>query len=96
MLYKIIETEESRLELIELVHFYENIQVGLGDRILSEYFEVLATLSKTPYHYYNITFTYRRILFKKFQCGLFYKIKNDTVEIVSVKDMRINPEKFPK
>lgn len=96
MLYKVIETEESRLELLELVRFYENIQVGLGDRILHEYFEILTTLSKTPYHYYNITFTYRRILCKKFQCGVFYKIKNDIVEIVSVKDMRINLKKFPQ
>jgi hypothetical protein len=96
MLYKVIETEESRLDFLELVEFYENISQGLSNRIISEYFEILDTLSKNPNHYFKINSNYRRILFKKFHCGVFNKIKGNIVEIVSVKDMRIHPEKFPK
>lgn len=96
MKYKIVESTKAKNELIELVQFYEKIQPNLGDRILNEYEMILDTLEVTPYHYFNVSNSIIRMLFKKFQCGVFYKITNDVVEIVSIKDLRINPTKLPK
>lgn len=96
MKYNIVESKKAKDELTELMLFYEKMQAKLGDRILEEYATILDTLESTPHNYFNISNSIRRILFKKFHCGVFYKINEHTVEILSVRDMRINPKKFPQ
>lgn len=95
-MYKIVESKKAKDELTELMLFYEKMQAKLGNRILEEYENILDTLESIPHHYFNISNSIRRILFKKFHCGVFYKINEQTVEILSVRDMRINPKKFPQ
>jgi hypothetical protein len=96
MQFSVIESPHAKWELIELVIFYERIQPKLGDRIILEYENVLDILRQSPRNYFNITTSIRRILFQKFPCAVFYTIHQNTVEILSVKYMTINPSKFPK
>lgn len=91
-----IESSHVLAELRELAFFYEELHEGLGERIIKEYLDIISTLEQTPQHQFNISNKVRRMLFKKFSCGVFYCINNDTVKIVGIKDMRIHPNKFPK
>lgn len=96
MQFSVIESLNAKWELVELVTFYESIQPKPGDRIILEYEDILNILEQSPRNYFNISNSIRRILFKKFPCAVFYSIHQNTVEILSVKYMKIDPIKFPR
>lgn len=73
MLFKVIEAENVKLELLELMLFYEKMKYGLGDRIIQEYQFILNSLQSTAYHHFNYSKTIRRVLFNKFSLGVFSK-----------------------
>ncbi|MDE3143585.1 MAG: type II toxin-antitoxin system RelE/ParE family toxin [Bacteroidota bacterium] len=92
--YQIRISSAVKLDLIDLVQFYENQEAGLGNKFIDDYESTIARLQQSPNSYFFVSDLLRRIPFSKFQCSIIYSINNnDTIEIVMVKDMRSKPLK---
>lgn len=86
----IIALEEVSIDLEISEKFYENQNQGLGkyfrDSIISD-IESLWLYAGIHKHVFGLY----RLLSKRFPYGIYYEIKEDTVIIVAVLDLRQNP-----
>lgn len=54
MAFKVKQEIRAELELDEIIYYYETIQVGLGNRFLIEYENLIDTLETNPFLSKNI------------------------------------------
>lgn len=73
MAFKITQEIRAELELDEIIYYYENIQVGLGNRFLNDYEDLIDILETYPFFEkkYNII---RKLPFKKFPYTIHFQI----------------------
>ena len=76
-------------------NFYEQQEVGLGDYFLDSLFSDIDSLIIYAGVHENIM-GYSRLLSVKFPYAVYYKIKNDTILIFRVLDLRQDPEQITK
>lgn len=86
MSFPIHLTEEALEEEIEAFLFYEDQQIGLGERFLDEVEKSLQKLSKHPSHYSfsDETKTIRDISLTKFPFIIIFEIKSDRIEVYHI------------
>jgi len=79
-------TEEALQEEIEAFLFYEDEQVGLGERFLKEVEDALQKVCEHPTHYSfsDETKTIRDISLIKFPFVIIFQIKSDRIEVYHV------------
>jgi hypothetical protein len=73
MVFKVQQQIRAELELDEVIYYYESVQVGLGNRFLSDYENLLDILETYPFfeQKYNII---RKLPFKKFSYTIHFQI----------------------
>ena len=73
MAFKVKQEIRAELEFDEIIYYYENIQVGLGNRFLIDYENLIDTLETYPFfeQKYNII---RKLPFKKFPYTIHFQI----------------------
>ena len=86
-------TLEAKLEFEELLNWYGDINPQLAIKFLDEYCITMKKITFNPKHYSFIAPNIRRIPFGSLQAMLIYKIDENIVEIIAVKDMRSKPSK---
>jgi hypothetical protein len=82
--------DEAQQDLIEGFHFYEIKEKGLGDYFLDS---LLSDIDSLQFNagIHTQYFGYNRLLSKRFPIAVYYRIKNDVVQVYAVIDCRRNP-----
>jgi plasmid stabilization system protein ParE len=95
MIYNIELLLRARVELLEAWEWYEDKQVGLGDRFKEQVFKSIVTIEKYPERYPERTKNYREASVKIFPYFLIYRIRKrkKLIAVVSVFHTRRNPRK---
>lgn len=91
--YIIIVTQQANREYEELYNWYLDIDIKLGIKFYNEVLQALDKLTSHPKHYSFIAPNLRRILLNKMNAMLVYKINEQNIEILSIKDTRSKPNK---
>ncbi len=90
---KVRYSEEAASELEAAAHWYEESRPGLGSEFVLSIEAALASILRTPQLYAQAHRSdVRRALIKRFPYGLFFRVKDDWIEIVSVFHLRRNPK----
>ena len=92
MLYILLISPKAVLEYEDLLEWYLEIDVKLGEKFADEYFSALQKIVHQPKHYSFIAPNTRRVPFKSIKAMLVYIINVDLIEVISVKDMRSKPD----
>jgi hypothetical protein len=94
MSYRFTSAALSELETAALD--YEAKQRGLGSRFLTEVEMALACIVRSPEAWRQMSQRTRRCLVHRFPFGMFYQIRSHEILILSVMDLRRNPEFWRK
>jgi len=86
--------EEAELEIFEAYIYYEEKQIGLGDRFLGQLEKYLNRICKNPLHF-PLKNGYREAFIKKFPFLIIYDFSQETVVVYSVFNTYQNPCKKP-
>jgi plasmid stabilization system protein ParE len=78
---KLVFSALADQQLIEIVEYYNRIDIKLKKRFLKELKFALKSISENPYIYSKRYKNYRRVNLKKFPYGVFYKISEDHIMI---------------
>ena len=83
-------------ELRQATLYYEQRENGLGAVFLDEIEATLNRILLFPDAWHNLSLRTRRCRTHRFPFGLLYQIRNDEILIVSVMDLRRDPENWKK
>ncbi len=82
--------DAAERDLIQGFEFYDRQSKGLGDYFLDSIFSDIESL-----HIYAgvhaLHFGYHRLLSKRFPFAIYYRIKNEIIQIYAILDCRRNP-----
>ena len=78
-------------EVVEAARFYESRTNGLGERFLKQVDEVMRRLQEHPYQWPVVDADIRRVMLKRFPFGVYYRIANDTLRVLTIKHHRRHP-----
>jgi hypothetical protein len=81
-------------ELQEAMAFYEAAESGLGGRFLNEVEATVERIIAHPMAWAPMSPRTRRCRIKRFPFGLFYQIRGEEALIVSVMDLRRDPQRW--
>jgi plasmid stabilization system protein ParE len=87
-------TSSAEAELREAIGFYEAAENGLGARFLDEVEAAAARIVAHPAAWTAMSPRTRRCRTHRFPYGLFYQIRTDEILIVSVMDLRRDPQRW--
>ena len=82
---------EARKEFFEVVDYYEEQVVGLGDDFIDEIEKVVNVIEQQPSAGTKITKTERRFLVSRFPYGIIYSVKDELITIFAVMNLRRKP-----
>jgi plasmid stabilization system protein ParE len=93
---RIVLSIEAEQDIIDAYHWYDNQQVGLGDRFITEVRVGLDHISTFPQGCQRIERDYRRAVIKHFPFALIYEYlrENNTIVVFAVFDCRQDPAKW--
>lgn len=90
-MYKCIFLPKAYQEFFEAWEWYEQVQIGLGDRFRNELFKTVKIIANNPIQYAVRKKHYREALIEVFPYLIVYQVKNDKIVIVSVFHSSRNP-----
>lgn len=78
-------------EVVEAAQFYEGRSPGLGEQFLIQVDEAAQALLRDPYRWPALDAGIHRIMLKRFPFGIYFRILDDTVRVLTVKHHRRHP-----
>jgi plasmid stabilization system protein ParE len=87
-------TSLARTELRRATHYYEQRENGLGTTFLKEIDAALNRVLQNPTAWHQLSPRTRRCRTHRFPFGLIYQIRINEILIVSVMDLRRDPESW--
>lgn len=86
MPYKIVVTEEARLDMLDAYRYYEQQQSGLGERFWEALQDRFTDLSNNPeyYSFINNQQIFRDIVLDKFPYVIIYELSDQDVIIYAI------------
>ena len=75
---------------------YEGKEAGLGNRLLTEVDRAVARIVMAPEAWRRLSARTRRCLVHRFPFGVLYQVRSREILIVSVMDLRRDPETWRK
>lgn len=88
---KTVILQSAEEDLAEGWHFYEDQEAGAGDYFLSEALASIRGLSNTC-SLHPARGIFRRMLLKKFHCGVYYTVTAENILIYRILDLRRDPK----
>jgi hypothetical protein len=83
-------------ELKEAMTLYEAAREGLGMEFLSEVEAAVSLIEAHPLAWTALSTRTRRCRTSRFPFGLFYQVRPDEILIVSVMDLRKDPQRWDR
>jgi len=83
-------------DVTERSFWYESKSAGLGRDFILCFDASMSQIRRNPLMYAKYYGEFRRSLLRRFPVGAFYVVKDDLISIVSVMDLRQDPEKIKK
>ena len=93
MILRIIVLEPVADELTEATHYYNNIQYGLGLKLLDEWESSIRKIQQSPEGYQKKYKNYRQVLLNKFPYLIVYSIDKTTIIVSRFINVRKHPKK---
>ena len=82
---------EALIDLAAGRDFYEEIQSGAGAYFIESLLEDIDSLRRTSGSH-RLIFDFHRLLARKFPFAIYYRVAEETVQVVAVLDMRQKPD----
>ena len=92
MEYKIEFAPLAKFELLEALEYYQNISESLKIRIYEEFTQAITKIERNPYLFQLIYKDKRHCILKKFPYSIFFRINNETIQIISFFHQKRNPK----
>src|SRR5437763_1662515 len=87
----VVLTAEAEADLDEAAQWYERRSPGLGVDLVARARDVFGQIGATPELYPEVHAGLRRAPVRRFPYGVFYRLRNDRVEVVAVFHDRRDP-----
>jgi plasmid stabilization system protein ParE len=87
---------EAANEVHEAFEWYESQKNGLGSQFISDLEVSLRRLQNFPHSSAIISKGYRRAILPIFPYGIFYKVKDEAIEIYSISHLHRKPKHWIK
>ena len=87
---------EAEEDVADAVAWYEKKLSGLGTSFLAEIKRALELLSDHPESFPEMRVGVRRSSVRRFTYGIYYRVRNDTVEVIGVFHNRRSPKVWQK
>ncbi len=87
---------EAEAEYLQVIHFYDEVDVELGDRFIDEFESCITRIQKRPLWFRNISRSCRRCLAEEFPYGIIYAVANRRIFIVAVMHLKQKPGYWKK
>jgi hypothetical protein len=92
---KIRFLQRAAREYAGAIEYYENQQVGLGAAFAQDVDLTLSKIVAYPSAWQLVSKDVRRCLLRRFPYGVMYAIEPDAILVLSVFDLRRDPENLP-
>ena len=83
--------DEADLDVLDAVAWYEDQRAGLGAEFLIELDGVMQRIVQTPFQFPEIKENVRRALLQRFPYSVYFKVDNETVDVLSVLHQHRDP-----
>ena len=91
---RILFRPEARIELLEAQAWYESRATGLGLEFARVVEAAVASASRNPTAFAQVSGACRRVLLRKFPFSLVFSIREDELLVIAVFHHHRNPEKL--
>jgi toxin ParE1/3/4 len=91
MSYQVIFTRKADLDILKTIHWYDDQQIGLGNKFRDRMFEKIDMIAKNPLIYRIRHGTIRSALLNGFPHVIYYKISDDKIIVSAVLHAKRNP-----
>lgn len=81
----------AKSELTEIINYYEDIKVGLGEDFYHELFNAIIRIKEFPEAWQKISDNTRRCLLFRFPFGIIYQIIDNEIFILAVMHLNKDP-----
>jgi plasmid stabilization system protein ParE len=89
--YNLIVKEEAKKEISDAYYWYENKQMGLGERLLDDLDDCFSSLRKNPKQFAKTHKEMRQALLKIFPFAVIYEIEKELIIIYAIFHTSRNP-----
>ncbi len=93
MKYEFIITEQAEQDILQAVLYYENQQVNLGKKFLSQLENYFKTIKKSPELFQIKHKHFREVFIKKFPYVIIYEIFKNKIVVYAVFNTYQDPDK---
>jgi hypothetical protein len=83
--------EPARIELRETVHYYNEIQAGLGDSFRDEAWGTIQRIQEFPHAWQALGGEIRRCQTNRFPFGVIYEPTQQEIVIIAIAHMHMEP-----
>ncbi len=83
--------EEAEKDLLSIVEYYEECQIGLGLRFSKELYVTIDRICKYPLAWKMIDLKTRRCLMSRFPFGVLYRIVDNRIIIMAIMHLHRKP-----
>jgi plasmid stabilization system protein ParE len=80
-----------RLDLIEAIDYYNEINSQLAQALLDEFYEGIDEIVLNPYLYQIISKSYRKLSLRRFPYKIVFQVKQDQITIVALAHHKRKP-----
>ena len=92
--YLVIIQPEAEEDLDEAFEYLESQQIGLGFELLEAIADAITILEETPFLFQKIHGEKRRLIVRRFQYNLIYKVIDSSVYILAIMHGSRNPRRW--
>ena len=85
---------EARDELLEIASYYEDQSEGLGFEFVEAFWVAAGLIATHPEGFRSFPDGYRRFLMSRFPYGIFYRIKEETIDVAFIVHLHSDPSKW--
>ena len=91
--YRVLILREAQLDLEDIIGWYEEQRLGLGESFFSRYLHTEALLAENPYLFQEKLLFVRRAIISRTQYAIYYAVdeENGAVEIIAVLHQKRDP-----
>jgi toxin ParE1/3/4 len=86
----------AEAEVREAARWYENESEGLGAAFLEAVEQTLDAIVENPLRFALLHRDVRRVLFKRFPYGAFFRVKPDRIRVLAILHLSLDPRRWQR